>query len=311
MERPRLIIAGAGGPIARHITAVARPEWDVTVLTRRVDGTEPEGARAVSWNPTAARDGDVAALDALAAVLEGAKALVNLAGASLAGGRLGADHRRRVLESRVDSTTTLVQAAGRASAPPEVWIQGSASGYYGDRGDAVLTERSEPGSRLFLCEVTAAWEGAAQPAAQWSRLVVTRFGVVLARDAAAFKQLVLPVRLFVGGPLGDGRQWYPWIEADELARVILFLIETDEARGAFNVVAPEPVRQVELTRAIASRLGRPAFVPVPAFALRIVLGGPADEVVLPSQRVVPERLLSLGYEFDHRDVDSAIAKLLG
>lgn len=311
MPQPKLVVAGSGGPIARHVVAAAREDFDVVALTRTVDGSQPAGSRAVAWNPRAVREGDEAAIDALAATLEGARAVVNLAGAGIANGRLGPDHRRRVMESRVDSTTTLVGALARTSRPPDAWIQGSASGYYGDRGEEVLTEDAARGSALFLSDVVAAWENAAQPASARTRLVVTRFGLVLAEDAPAWQRMLLPIRLFVGGPLGGGTQWFPWIDGDELGNVVRFLIDRDDARGVFNVTAPEPVRQRQLARKAATRLGRPAIVPVPAFALRIVLGGVADQLLLPSQRVVPERLDALGYAFEYPDIDRALDKLLG
>lgn len=321
--RPHLVIAGASGPIGRRLVAAARDDWRVTVLTREVDGSEPSGTTPLAWNPTAARDGDVAHLEGLARVLSGADALVNLAGASIGSGRFGPEHRRRVLDSRIDATTTLVQAALRADRAPRTWLQGSAVGLYGDRGEEELDAASEPDRSFFLGQVGVAWEEAAAPIADVSRLVVGRIGVVLAPDAEAWRKLLLPIRLFVGGPLGSGRQWWPWIHGDDLTEAMLFLLRTpavDErpgerpverpVDGVFVLSAPEPARQIEITRAAAERLRRPSFVPVPAFALRIALGGLPDMLLLPSAKVRPRRLLEAGFEFRWPTIREAVAELL-
>lgn len=311
--RPSLVIAGASGVVGRALIARAAPRWRVIVLTRTLDGREPPGTEAVAWNPRAARQNDHAQLKGLSSILDGTDAIINLAGASI-DGRFGPRHRRAIRESRVDATTTLVRAAELTFAPPRSWLQASAVGLYGDRGDEVLTEDAPPGNGLHLCEIGRAWEEAAAPAADITRLVVARLGVVFSRDAAAWRRLVLPVRLGVGGPLGSGQQWWPWIHAADLARALLFLIDpavgTQPPSGVFNVVAPQPARQIRITRAIARALGRPAIVPVPAFALRLVLGRMADEVILPSTRVLPARLREAGFEFRFGAIEHAAQSLL-
>ncbi|MEX2501339.1 MAG: NAD-dependent epimerase/dehydratase family protein, partial [Trueperaceae bacterium] len=221
---PRLVIAGASGPIGRAIHRAARDRYDVTVLTRRLNGSEPDGARARAWNPTAARDHDNEALADLAEAIAGADALVNLAGSSI-DGRFGPEHRASLLSSRLTATETLVHAAALAPRAPRVWLQGSAVGIYGDRGDEELNDRSAPGSGTFMTEIVQAWEAAAQPAAERSRQVVLRIGMALGPEAEAWQRLLLPSRLGAGGPLGSGRQRWPWIHVDDLARAALFLIE--------------------------------------------------------------------------------------
>lgn len=310
MSRPKLVIAGSGGVIAKHIAQAASETYDVVALTRSVDGSEPSASHAVAWKPTAAKEGDDASLDELAGVLDGAHALVNLAGASIGDGRLGEEHRRRVRDSRIDSTDTLVEAARRSGRAPTVWVQGSATGYYGDRGDEVLTEDSERGRDFYLADVVETWERAAQPAAARSRLVIMRSGLVLAPDAPAWQRMILPIRLFVGGRLGSGDQWFPWIDARDHAGAVLYLVRTEGAEGPFNFTAPQPVRQADLAKKAAERLGRPAIFPAPAPLLRLVLGRAADQLILCSQRVVPERLLELGWEFEHPDIDSELDRLL-
>lgn len=309
MSRGRLVVAGVGGPIGHALVAAARRDYDVVVLTRRVDGTEPKGAEARRWNPRAAAEGAFAHVKELARVLDGADALVNLAGSRIDRGRFGPAHRHRLLDSRVHATTTLVRAAASCRRPPRAWLQGSAVGYYGDRGDEELTEASPPGS-LYLSRLVSTWEAAARPASARSRLVYCRSGIVLQRHAPAWRRLAGPIRWGIGGPLGTGRQWYPWIHAEDHARAFLHLMENEAAVGPHNVTAPHPVRQADLTRGAARRLGRPAALRVPAWALRLALGGLAREMVLPSTRALPRRLEAHGFAFHYPDVGAALDVLL-
>lgn len=303
-----LVIAGASGVVGRHLVAAARAAGRRVRLLSR----SPAGPDARRWDPGRAAAGDEAAVAAVASALEGAAVVVNLAGASLAEGRLGRAHRARVLGSRLDATRALVRAFARCQAPPPVWLQASATGFYGDTGEADVTEEAPPG-RLFLSEVCARWEAAAAEALAAPappRLVVLRIGLVLAADAPAWAKLVGPIRLGVGGPLGGGRQWWAWIDAEDLSRAALHLLARDDARGAFNLTAPEPVRQGDLVAQAALLLGRPAFLPAPAFALRLALGGVADELLLPSCRALPARLEALGFRFDRGRVDQVLVHLV-
>lgn len=315
-DRPHMVIAGASGVVGHALVAAAVPRWRITALTRTIDGDEPEGSEPVVWNPSAAREGDGSALADLAARLDGADALVNLAGASIDRGRFGERHRERVLRSRLDATSTLLAASEACARPPDVWLQASAVGIYGDRGDEELTEASAPADDFFLAEVCRRWEATAAPAAARSRLAIARFGMVLAPDAAAWRKLATPVRLGVGGPLGSGRQWWSWIHADDLARALLFLVDPPAGAGApppagvHNLTAPEPLRQHDFMRTVAREARRPSFVPVPAFALRIALGGLADMLLLPSARVRPARLLDAGFRFEYPTLRDAASDLL-
>ena len=318
MADKEVIIAGAGGIIGQRLIQALRERnggdgaRPITVLTRRADGRWPDGVTPFVWNPAAARQGDDGAVAALAARLEGAAALVNLAGSSIAAGRLDAAHLSRVKGSRVDAATTLLAAARRAEAPPAVWLQVSGVGLYGDRGDELLTEASAPGdpARDVLVPSSLAWEAAAAPAAELTRLVTARVAPVFDRDAEAWRKLLLPVRLFVGGPLGSGRQWMPWVSGRDVGRALTWLIETPSASGTFNLSAPEPARQIDVTRAAARLLRRPVWLPAPAFALRLALGGVADALLLSSQRVIPQRLLDAGFVFEDRTIAGAVAGLV-
>lgn len=310
MANGNIVIAGASGVIGRHLAAGLGEDSDVTVLTRRVEGAYPSWATPLAWRPNAARTGDEAALSRLTSALEGADALINLAGSPLDDGRLGQAHVDRMLETRVDSTTTLVTAMQRCRVPPAVVIQPSPTGYYGQRGDEVLNEDAGPDPGFVLAPVAQAWEAAARPAAARSRLCVVRMGVVLARDAPAWRKLMLPVRLGFGGRFGSGRQWFAWVHIDDLVRAVRFVIEHDECEGAFNVVAPEAVRQADFARAAARRLRRPFWLPAPAWALRLVLGRLADATLLQSARVAPARLQACGFTFERGTLRAALDELL-
>lgn len=314
MSDPQVIISGASGIVGRRLIEALREAGmqRIVVLTRGDGGDGPSGVQSVRWNPRAARDGDEAALDQLAWLLDGATALVNLAGASVAAGRLDEAHRNRLIESRVDAATTLLAATRRAATPPRVWLQASAVGIYGDRGDEVLNESSPIGdpTRDLLVATGQAWEGAAAPAANLTRLVTLRIGVVFDREAEAWQRLLLPIRLFVGGALGSGRQWMPWISGRDTARAMLFLMRRDSASGLYNLTAPESARQIEVARLAARALRRPALVPAPAFALRLALGKLADALLLSSQRVAPARLLEAGFEFEHPTLSAALPELV-
>jgi uncharacterized protein (TIGR01777 family) len=314
MPDPHIIISGASGIVGqRFIEALREAGYQrISVLTRSGLGQWPSAVTPVLWNPRAAREGQESALDQLAWVLDGASALVNLAGASIAAGRLDAGHRALLIESRVDAANTLLAAARRASVPPRVWLQASAVGIYGDRGDELLSDDAAIGdpARDLLVPTGQAWEASAAAAANLTRLVTLRIGVVLDREAEAWQKLRLPISLFVGGPLGSGRQWMPWISGRDLARAMLFLLERDSASGTYNLCAPESARQIDITRATARAMRRPALVPAPAFLLRLALGQLADALLLSSQRVVPQRLLEAGFEFEHPNFEAALPTLL-
>ena len=307
--RPTLVIAGASGVVGQHLIDQARSRYDIRILTRKEDKQDTAGLSYITWNPTAAKEDDEVALIQLGEALKGAAALINLAGASIADGRLGEAHKRRVLESRVDSTTTLLEAHKRSATPPPVWLQSSATGYYGDAGERELTEDAPSAANFFLADVCVAWEAAAQDA-NGARLIVGRTGLVLAKDAPAWQKMLLPIKLFAGGPFGDGEQWYPWIDADDLARAMLFLIENKGSQGPYNLSAPEPVRQIELVERTARRLGRPAILPTPAPLLRLAIGEVADALLLPSAKAVPSKLQEEGFTFQRAQIESELDKLL-
>ncbi len=310
MSRPFIVIAGASGVVGQHLVKAAVDRYDIKVLTRKLDGNEPQGSVAFSWNPEAAKQANTEDLTRLANLLSGARAVINLAGASISAGRFDEAHKASVLNSRIDSTQTLVEASKLCAEAPAMWFQASAVGYYGDRAEEALDESSSPQSGFFLADTALAWENAAQPISDKTRLVIGRLGLVLAKDAPAWQQMLMPINLFVGGPLGSGKQWYPWIDADDLAKAMLYLIANSSSEGIYNLCAPKPARQIELAKAAAKQLKRPTFMPAPAFALKLILGGLADMLLLPSAKVLPKRLLAENFVFDYPDIESEMQHLL-
>jgi len=242
--------------------------------------------------------------------MEGADAVVHLSGASIAGGRWTPERKELLRSSRVDSTRLLVNALAQLKRKPRVFIAASAVGYYGNRGDEILTESSSPGAG-FLSSVAREWEAeSARAETIGVRTVILRFGVILSAKEGALPQMLRPFRFGVGGRLGDGRQWISWIALDDVVGIILATLADERSAGILNVVAPLPIRNAEFARIAAHVLHRPAIFLAPAFALRLLLGEMADALLLASQRVVPERLLAKGYPFLFRDFETALTFLL-
>jgi uncharacterized protein len=233
-------------------------------------------------------------------------AVVHLAGEPVAQ-RWTRSARDRILKSRVDGTKSLVKALGEH--PPPVLLSASAIGYYGSRGDEILTESSKPGAD-FLAQVVTGWEREARSAEQFGvRVVLLRFGVVLGRGGGALQKMLLPFRLGLGGRLGSGRQWMSWIHLDDLISLIGFAMESTQCSGAINAVAPHPVTNAEFTHDLARALHRPAIFPVPEFALKLLYGEMA-QMILGSQRVVPEAALQAGFEFRFRELGLALRQIV-
>lgn len=299
----RVLIAGASGFIGRALVDhLAQAGHDPVVLTRG-SSTDPE---VMTWDP-ARHEIDPAAMS-------GTDAVINLAGENIAAERWSGTRRVRILKSRLDATSTLVAAARRATRPPAIFLNASAVGFYGSRGDEVLTEAAPRGTG-FLADVCEAWElEGAKTVELGARFAALRFGTVLAPGGGALGKLLPVFRLGLGGRIGHGRQWMSWIHRDDAVRAIVHLLEQSTAAtasewsgGAVNLVAPAPVTNAEFTQTLAKALHRPAVLPVPAVALRLALGQLADEALLSSTRAVPERLLRAGFKFEHPTLESALA----
>jgi len=300
MSHATYVIAGGTGLIGRALAQ----RWlanghRVVILTRQQNAVLPTGAEAVRWDGQ--HDG------AWRDCLDGARAVVNLCGENIGARRWTTARKRQLIDSRTGPTAALV-AALRGRATPPMLVQASGVGYYGSSESATFTERDRPGDD-FLARLSCDWEAAAAPAAAATRLVMVRLGVVLARDAGAFARLVLPFRIGVGGPLGNGRQWLSWIHIDDAVRALDFLTLRDDLTGPFNCTAPLPLTNRDAARSIGRTLRRPALVTLPRFVLTTLLGELAT-LVCDGQRVLPERLGAAGFEFAYPDFDAAAAHLL-
>jgi uncharacterized protein (TIGR01777 family) len=261
---------------------------------------------------TAAGAGQVA-LDPVKSIapedVSGFDAVIHLAGESIVG-RWTAAKKRKIRESRVAGTLNLAQALARAEEKPKVFVCGSAIGYYGNRGDEVLSEGSAPGTG-FLAQVCREWEDAAAPAVQAGiRTAHLRTGIVLSPKGGALGAMLVPFKLGLGGRTGNGRQWMSWIDVQDMVGGIDHILKNDLLQGAVNMVAPGPVTNAEFAKTLASVLGRPAIFPMPAFAAKLVFGEMGKELLLGSQRVEPGKLISSGYAFQYRELRASLEGLL-
>jgi uncharacterized protein len=313
----KILITGSTGLVGTALTAsLVRDGHSVCRLVRRETitgkkGSEKQGLAGqiadIAWDP---EDPGASSLRDSHEKVEGAEGVVNLAGASIAAGRWTTERKMLLRSSRVRTTHALVAALEKANLRPKVLVSASAIGYYGNRGDEVLTEESKSGEG-FLAGITREWEDEAlKGEALGMRVVLARCGVVLAKHGGALPQMMRPFRFGVGGKIGSGQQWMSWVTLDDVVGTIRYALENSAVSGAVNVVAPQPVRNSEFTRELARAMHRPAIFPAPAFALRAMLGEMADALLLASQRVMPSRLERLNYEFVQTDLPSALEHIL-
>lgn len=294
-----ILVTGSTGLIGSALVSFLRAGGHQVVRLARAPLRTEE--KVVLWDPEAGR------LDP--SELEGLEAVVHLAGESIAG-RWTPEKKARIRNSRVRGTQLLAETLARLERPPAVLVSASAIGYYGDRGDEILREESPPG-RGFLADVAQAWEAATEAAAQKGlRVVILRFGIVLSPRGGALAQMLLPFRLGLGGPIGSGQQYWSWIALDDVVRAIHHALLSETLRGPVNVVSPDPVRNREFARTLGRVLGRPAFLPMPEMAVRLLFGQMGEELLLSSQRVEPLRLLASGFVFQYPDVEGALRHLL-
>lgn len=300
MKSMRILVTGASGLVGRALVSfLTTGGHDVVRLVRRAASGDDE----VSWDPKAGT------IDATK--LEGLDAVVHLAGEGIADGRWNDDKKARIRESRTSGTDTLARALAGCERKPAVFVCASAIGYYGDRGDEVLSEESAPGSG-FLPDVCVAWEQACEPArAAGIRVVNMRFGIVLSAAGGALKKMLLPFKLMLGGRLGSGSQWMSWIALDDVLGAVHHAIATDDLHGPVNTVSPQPVTNKQFTKTLGTVLRRWTPFPMPAFAARLAFGEVADALLLSSARVAPARLQASGYTFRYPDLEGALRHLLG
>lgn len=295
-------MGGASGLMGRALAA--RLAAGGHSIVRLVRGGA-SGSGEIGWEPGAGR------IDAAGVSDAAPEAAIHLSGENIASGRWTAARKARIRASRVDSTRLLAETLAGPARPPRALLVASAVGFYGDRGDELLEETSAPGTG-FLAELCQAWEAAADPARRAGiRVVHLRMGLVASRAGGGLAKMLPPFRLGLGGPVGSGRQYLPWIAIDDALAAFEHVLMSDALAGPVNVVSPEPIRQREFARTLGRALHRPAMVPLPAFAARVALGEMAGPLLLHSARVVPKRLLESGFEFRYGRLDDALAHLLG
>lgn len=305
-QRPQttrpIVIAGGSGFLGRPLAqALAQDGHEVVILTRKPSPTTLDGLPAIEWMP----DGSVGPW---ASVVSGAAAVINLAGESIAAKRWTAAQKQRIHDSRVLATRSLAGAIERAGSPPPVFVSGSATGYYGPLGDEMVTEEHAAGTD-FLARVAAAWEAEAMSAHTRTRVVCVRTGLVLARDGGALPKMLPPFWIGAGGPVGSGRQYWPWIHRQDWIDLVRVAIRNPAVSGPLNATAPAPVTNAEFARTLGRALRRPAFLPAPAFALKLLLGEMAEALLLSGQRAVPAKAERLGYTFTFKRLDDALRSI--
>jgi uncharacterized protein (TIGR01777 family) len=295
----RVIIAGGSGFLGRALQDRLRQERHaVGVLTRQ---PRPTAQDEIPWTP----DGTAGAWQS---ALDGVDAVVNLAGAGIADARWNDARKQLLRSSRVLATRSLVAAMRGVAQPPRVLVSGSAVGYYGPRGDELVTEDTPAGSD-FLADLCVEWEREARLASSIARVALIRTGLVLHPDGGALRQMLLPFRLGVGGRLGSGTQFMPWIHIDDWIDLVVWLVADARAEGPFNGSAPNPVTNQEFTRTLGRVLGRPTIFPVPGFGLRAIVGELAGSI-LTGQRAIPARAQQMGFAFRHPELEPALRALL-
>jgi hypothetical protein len=296
----KITISGASGLVGQALTkSLARQGHEIVRLVRT---PKSRGADEASWNPAEGQ------LDP--AAIDGADAVINLNGRNIGAGRWTAAVKKELRTSRLNATQTLVEAIGRSERPPRLLINASATGFYGERGDEELDEQASAGDG-FLADLARDWEAAALEAqSETTRVVLLRFGMILADDGALRKMLT-PFKLGAGGPIGSGRQYWPWIDIDDVCGITASVLKHGDLQGPINAVAPEQVRCKQFTSTLGRVLGRPAIIPLPAFAARLALGEMADGLLLASTRVRPAVLEKAAYTFRSPDLETALRRILG
>lgn len=295
----KILISGSHGLVGTAlIKSLTAEGHEIFRLVRHYPGSEAE----IEWSP----DRYSIAL----ARIEGFDAVISLAGESIAEGRWTEDKKRRIRESRVKGTKLLGDALANLTNRPATFICASAIGYYGNRGDEILTETSAPGND-FLADVCVEWEKATALATEKGiRVVNARFGVILDKEGGALKKMLPPFRLGLGGRIGSGKQWMSWIALDDVVGALKFALANETLYGPVNFVAPNPVTNAEFTKTLGKALSRPTIFPIPAFGVRVVFGEMADALLLASQRVEPERLKLSGYQFQYLQLETALRDVL-
>ncbi len=293
-------MSGATGFIGKKLTEeLLKAGHSLVILSRHETPSVSAGVRTRVW--------DAQTLGSWAAEIDGADAVINLAGEPIAAKRWTAAQKKKIIESRIHSTRVIAQAIQKAAIKPKVWVNASAVGYYGPVESGDVNESSRQGVG-FLAKTCGDWENETLPAQSITRVVLLRIGVVLERGGGALSKMEFPFKIFAGGPLGSGRQWMPWIHRDDLIGLILFALQNEKISGPFNATAPESVIMAEFCKTLGRALHRPSWAPVPAFVLKMILGEMA-EMLLTGQKALPSKALQAGYRFRYPDLSSALRSI--
>ena len=296
----KILISGASGLVGTHLIPTLKAKGHAVY---RLVRKQPKAADEIRWD--AEKGFSIGEQDKL----ENFDAVIHLAGDNVASENWSDDKKRRIKESRVVGTRVLVDALGKLKNPPKHFISASATGFYGNRGDEVLTETSAKGEG-FLTEVCAEWEAEIKRAEQFARTAYLRIGVVLAKDGGALEKMVTPFKFGVGGTVGNGKQWMSWIALDDLIKIFHFVLENENLRGAFNAVAPTAVTNAEFTKTLGKVLSRPTILPVPEFAVKLLFGEMGETLLLEGARVYPQKLLEAKFKFDYENLEAAMRHVL-
>ena len=295
----KVVISGSSGLLGSALSSyLIKKGFTILRLVRRPEAAENE----IFWDPL---KGEIDAQK-----LERIDAAINFSGRNIGLGRWTRKRKKELFESRINSTRLLAGTLSKLKSPPHTFLSASAIGYYGNKGVELLNEGAEPGTG-FLADLCVHWEEATKPAMKAGiRVIQLRSGVVLTPDGGALAQMLPPFKMGVGGKLGNGKQYFSWIGIDDYVRAVYHLLTSNNIQSPVNVVSPEPVRNSEFTAVLAKVLRRPAFIPIPGFALKLLFGQVAEEMLLSSSRVVPQLLMGSGFEFNYPDLESALRKCL-
>ena len=297
----KVLITGASGLVGGKLAAELESKGHEIF---RLSRSEPKSENDIQWDPYEGFE------DEESSKLEGIDVVVHLAGENVAGGAWTQERKARIRDSRVKGTKTLVDALGRLDSSPATFVAASAIGFYGDRGNEIVTEESDAGEG-FLPEVCVEWEAESKKAEAFAdRVAIARIGIVLSPEGGALEKMLTPFRFGVGGTVGSGEQWMPWISIDDIVRVLVFAIENEELAGVFNATSPNPVQNKTFTEALANAVSRPAFIPVPGFGVKLLFGEMGETLLLEGARVIPRKLEQLGFKFEFPELDEAIRHVI-
>lgn len=298
----KILISGATGLVGTALApALAAKGHEVFKLVRKA----PTSAGEIRWDP------ESAVSDSELSRFTGFDAVIHLAGDNVASENWNDEKKRRIRESRTIGTKNLVDALRKCGNPPKVFVSASAVGFYGNRGDEILTEESDSGEG-FLPEVSRDWESEIRKAGDFgARVVMLRIGIILAKEGGALEKMLTPFKFGVGGVVGSGKQYMSWVTLDDVVKAFVYAIESEDLRGPVNLTAPEPVTNEEFTKALGEVLNRPTIIPVPEIAIKLLYGEMGEALVLGGNRVLPKRLEAAGFKFEDTDLRKSLRKVLG